>query len=105
MDHMIYADNSATTKLSETALKAMMPYLTEEYGNPSSLYDIGSRARKAVEEARATVAGVLNAAKPGEIFFTSGGSEADNWAIKGAARFQRSRTGEGGLYRHAAGRP
>ncbi len=94
MDHLIYADNSATTKLSQHALDAMMPYLTEEYGNASSLYEIGSRAKNAVETARAQVAKALNAAKPNEIYFTSGGSEADNWAIKGAARYQRSRKGK-----------
>lgn len=80
----VYADNAATTKLSETALNAMMPYLTETYGNASSLYRIGQEAHQGVKKARATVAEVLGAL-PEEIFFTSGGSEADNWAIKGVA--------------------
>lgn len=80
----VYADNAATTKLSETALDAMMPYLTETYGNASSLYRIGQEAHQGVKKARATVAEVLGAL-PEEIFFTSGGSEADNWAIKGVA--------------------
>lgn len=84
MDKLIYADNAATTKLSPAVLQAMMPYLTEEYGNPSSLYEFGSRAKEAVEKARAQVAAAIGA-DAHEIYFTSGGSEADNWAIKGAA--------------------
>lgn len=80
----VYADNAATTSLSKEALDAMMPYLTEHYGNPSSLYKLGTVTRKAVEQARETVAECINA-NPKEIFFLSGGSEADNWAIKGAA--------------------
>lgn len=85
MKERIYADNAATTRLTEPVLEAMMPYLTENYGNPSSLYGLGQRAKKAVEEARANVAALLGA-MPSEIFFTSGGSEADNWAIVGTAR-------------------
>lgn len=80
----VYADNAATTKLSERAFEAMKPYLTEIYGNPSSLYTEGVEARKAVDKAREDIAKCLNA-QPNEIFFLSGGSEADNWAIKGAA--------------------
>ncbi|MBQ6019041.1 MAG: cysteine desulfurase NifS [Clostridia bacterium] len=80
----IYADNAATTKMSKTALDAMLPFLTEIYGNPSSLYEIGQRAKEALEEARATVASAINA-EPNEIYFTSGGSEADNQAIRSAA--------------------
>lgn len=80
----VYADNAATTSLSKEALDAMMPYLTEHYGNPSSLYKLGTVTRKAVEQSRETVAECINA-DPKEIFFLSGGSEADNWAIKGAA--------------------
>ncbi|MBR2177496.1 MAG: cysteine desulfurase NifS [Clostridia bacterium] len=80
----IYADNAATTKLSERALKAMTPYLTEIFGNASSLYHEGIESRKGVDKARETFAECLNA-QPNEIFFLSGGSEADNWAIKGAA--------------------
>ncbi len=85
MNRMIYADNAATTKLSKTALDAMMPYLTEEYGNPSSLYAHGSKAKEGVEKAREQVAAAIGAAAR-EIYFTAGGSEADNWAIKGVAR-------------------
>ena len=80
----IYADNAATTKMSRTAIEAMLPYMDEIYGNPSSLYSIGQRAKEALEEAREIVAGKLNAS-PKEIFFTSGGSEADNQAIRSAA--------------------
>ncbi|MDD7290076.1 MAG: cysteine desulfurase NifS [Clostridiales bacterium] len=82
---MIYADNAATTKLSATSLAAMLPYLTEHYGNPSSLHSIGQDAAEALERARQTVAGCLGC-RPDEIYFTSGGSEADNQAILSAAR-------------------
>lgn len=84
MNKIIYADNAATTKLSPTAFEAMKPYLLDVYGNPSSLYKLGIQSRKAVDTARETVAECINA-EPREIFFLSGGSEADNWAIKGAA--------------------
>lgn len=80
----VYADNAATTKLSETALQAMMPYLTDTFGNASSLYRIGQDAHHGVQASRAAVAAVLGA-DTNEIYFTSGGSEADNWAIKGVA--------------------
>lgn len=82
----IYADNAATTALSPAVLEKMMPYLTEVYGNPSSLYSIGAKAKKAVEQARANIAKNLGAANANEIYFTSGGSESDNWAIKGVCR-------------------
>jgi len=82
--NFIYADNAATTKLSPQVLEKMMPYLTEEYGNASSLYDFGQKARTAVEKAREQV-GIAIGATAREIYFTSGGSEADNWAIKGVA--------------------
>ena len=85
----IYADNSATTKLSPVVLEKMMPYLTEVYGNPSSLYRIGGRAKEAVEAARENIARNLGAKRPSEIYFTSGGSESDNWALKGAAHALR----------------
>ncbi len=81
----VYADNAATTALSEKVLDKMMPYLTTVYGNPSSLYQIGSEAKDAVEEARETVAKLIGADNASEIYFTSGGSESDNWAIKGVA--------------------
>ena len=80
----VYADNAATTPVSKKVVEAIMPYLTEHFGNPSSLYETGQVAHRAVEKARMQVAAALNA-DPKEIFFTSGGSEADNWAIRGAA--------------------
>ena len=81
----VYADNAATTCVSKTALDAMMPYLTDQYGNPSSLYALGQRAKEALDESRETIARYINA-DPKEIYFTSGGSEADNQAIVSAAR-------------------
>lgn len=80
----IYADNAATTRMSRTAIDAMIPYMEEVYGNPSSLYEIGQKAKEALEEARAEVAAAINA-NPNEIYFTSGGSEADNQALRSAA--------------------
>ena len=80
----VYADNAATTPVSEKVVEAILPYMTEHFGNPSSLYSIGQTAFGAVQKAREQVAAVLGADAK-EIFFTSGGSEADNWAIRGAA--------------------
>ncbi len=80
----IYADNAATTAVSEEVLEAMLPYFREGYGNASSIYKLGRDAQKAVENAREKVAKAIGA-EPREIFFTSCGSEADNWAIKGTA--------------------
>ena len=82
----IYADNAATTRLSDTALKAMLPYLQEEYGNPSSLHSPGQRAQEALTEARARIAQRLGC-QPTEVIFTSGGSESDNQAIRSVAAF------------------
>lgn len=82
---MIYADNAATTKMSKTAIDAMLPYMEEYYGNPSSLYAFAQKAKEALEDARARVAACIGA-EPREIYFTSGGSEADNQAIMSAAR-------------------
>ena len=80
----IYADNAATTKMSRAAIDAMIPCLEEGYGNASSLYSIGQKAKEALEEARAEIASIIGA-EPREIIFTSGGSEADNQAIRSAA--------------------
>lgn len=80
----VYADNAATTQMSENALKAMMPLLTDIYGNPSSLHSVGQIAKEHLEAARETVAECIGA-DPKEIYFTSGGSEADNQAIRSAA--------------------
>ena len=77
---MIYLDNAATTALSETARKAMEPYLSGYYGNPSSIYRFGQEARKAVEESRQSIASLFHVS-PREIYFTGGGTEGDNWAI------------------------
>ncbi|MDY2922864.1 MAG: cysteine desulfurase family protein [Eubacterium sp.] len=77
----VYLDHAATTKLSKEALGAMLPYLLNEYGNPSSQYSMGERARKAVTKAREQIASTLSCS-PEEIFFTSGGTEADNWAFE-----------------------
>lgn len=82
---MIYADNAATTKMSRTAIEAMLPFMDELYGNPSSLYSFGQKAKEALESARERVASCLGC-EPREITFTSGGSEADNQAIFSAAR-------------------
>ncbi len=87
IERYVYADNAATTAVFPPVVEAMLPYLTEHYGNPSSLYTLGQTAHNAVEAARGQVAALLGA-QPEEIFFTSGGSEADNWAIRGAAEMQ-----------------
>ena len=81
----IYLDNASTTCMRPEVLEAMLPYFTEQYGNPSSIYPLGQDASDAVAEARGVLAGCIGA-QPREVFFTSGGSEADNWAIKGFAR-------------------
>ena len=81
----VYADNAATTKMSQTAIDAMLPYMTTVYGNPSSLHSVGQRAKEALDAARETVANCLGC-EPREIIFTSGGSEADNQAIISAAK-------------------
>ena len=82
----VYADNAATTSVSSFALDAMLPWLTEKYGNPSSLYGFGQEAREAVEKARQTLASCLGAASPREIYFTSCGTESDNQALNSCAR-------------------
>ncbi len=81
---IIYFDNAATTKVKEEVFKEMVPYLTQEYGNPSSIYNIGRKAKKAIEEAREKVAKLIGAEK-NDIYFTSCGSESDNTALKGIA--------------------
>ena len=81
----IYADNAATTKMSKAAIEAMLPYMDEIYGNPSSLHSVGQRANEALTDARMRIAALLNC-EPREITFTSGGSEADNQALISAAK-------------------
>ena len=90
MSRFVYADHAATTRLSDAALQAMLPYWKERYGNPSSLYAFAQQSKSDLEAARAQVAACLHAA-PEEIFFTSGGTEADNWALKGAAELRRAK--------------
>lgn len=91
MNRFVYADNAATTPMSESVFEAMKPFLTEFYGNPSSLYRIGREARRAVTEARMKVAHALNAKDPSEIIFTGGGSQADNLAIRGYVKGRSAR--------------
>lgn len=81
---MIYLDNAATTRMAPEVLDAMMPFFADIYGNPSTIYGLGSKARRAVAEAREHVSALIGA-KPEEIYFTSGGTEADNWALKAVA--------------------
>lgn len=90
MSKLIYADNAATAPLSPYALEAMLPYLTTNYGNPSSIYSVGRAAKKAIENAREKVAKAIGAL-PEEIFFTAGGTESDNWAIKAAAELKKNK--------------
>ena len=80
---MIYLDHAATTAVSKSAREAMLPYFSEDYGNPSSLYLFAQKAKKAVEDSRRSLAGLLDI-NPREVYFTSGGTEADNWAILSA---------------------
>lgn len=86
----IYLDNAATTAVSPEVLEAMMPYFCQVYGNPSSIHSTGRDARRAVDAARKQVAAAIGATAP-EIYFTAGGSESDNWAIKGTAFAKRSK--------------
>ncbi len=81
---MIYLDNAATTKAAPEVVEAMLPYFTEHYGNPSTIYSLGNESKKAISQARKTIADALGA-KAEEIYFTAGGSESDNWAIKATA--------------------
>ena len=83
MKTRIYLDNAATTKTSKEVVDAMLPYFTEDYGNPSSIYEIGQRSKEAITKAREKIAQVIGA-KTEEIYFTAGGSESDNWALKAA---------------------
>ncbi|MGN0512645.1 MAG: cysteine desulfurase NifS [Lachnospiraceae bacterium] len=84
MNNIIYLDNAATTSLDENAFEAMKPYLLNDFANPASIYQFASKSREAVENARDSIARILGA-KSSEIYFTAGGSESDNWAIKGVA--------------------
>ncbi|MDR0569910.1 MAG: cysteine desulfurase NifS [Clostridiales Family XIII bacterium] len=88
----VYLDYSATTPVKEEVLQAMLPYFTESYGNPSSLYSIGQDSKQALETAREQVAALIGAS-PREVFFTSSGTEADNWAVIGAAESMAKKGG------------
>ena len=90
MRQMIYLDNAATTKTRPEVVEAMLPYFTEYYGNPSSIYDFSSKSREAVAHARETIAASLGA-KTNEIYFTAGGSESDNWALVATAEAYASK--------------
>ena len=84
MSENIYLDNAATTRMYKEVKEAMEPYLEDEYGNASTEYKLGEKAKKAIEDAREKIAKAISA-NTSEIYFTSGGSESDNWAIKGVA--------------------
>ena len=86
----VYLDNSATTRMDSSVLEEMIPFLSDNYGNASSVYSIGRLSKKAIEDSREKVANILNC-RPDEIYFTSGGSESDNTAIKGIARANREK--------------
>ena len=90
MTKRIYVDNAATTKVAPEVVEAMLPYFTEGFGNPSSIYTEGRAARKALDKARGQVAAAIGA-EPNEIYFTGSGSEADNWAIRSTARALKSK--------------
>ena len=81
MGKMIYLDNAATTKTAPEVVQAMLPYFSEYYGNPSSIYDFAGKSKEAITKGREQIAEVLGAKKE-EIYFTAGGSESDNWALK-----------------------
>ena len=85
MNRLIYMDNAATTSVKPEVVESMLPYFTEEYANPSSIYNFAQKTKNAVEDARAVIADMLSADKPNEIYFTAGGSEADNWALVATA--------------------
>lgn len=90
MEKTIYLDNAATTRTKPEVVEAMLPYFTELYGNPSSIYDFSSPVKEAVAQARETIAGTIGALAK-DIYFTAGGSEADNWALKATAEAYRAK--------------
>lgn len=90
----IYLDNAATTPCRPEVVEAMLPYFSEKFGNPSAIYQLGQETQDAIQKAREDVAGVINAARPTEVFFTSGGSESDNWAIKGVMSAYKDKKGK-----------
>ena len=84
MKPLIYLDNAATTKTAKEVVDAMLPYFSEYYGNPSTIYGLGAKSKEAVTDAREAIAQSLGA-QTNEIYFTAGGSESDNWALKATA--------------------
>ena len=90
MKKVIYLDNAATTRVRPEVVEAMLPYFTEHYGNPSSVYDFSTPCKKAMAHTREVIAGSLGASE-NEIYFTNGGTEADNWALKAAAEAYASK--------------
>ena len=90
MTNLVYMDHAATTKLDKRAFEAMVPFLVEDYGNPSSIYSISRNPKAAIRKSRDTIARMINA-KSHEVYFTSGGTEANNWAIKGIAKANQSK--------------
>ena len=90
MKKLIYLDNAATTKTAPEVVEAMLPYFSEFYGNPSSIYSLAGESKKAIDQARETIAGALGA-QPEEIYFTAGGTESDNWALKATAEYYRKK--------------
>ena len=92
----IYADNAATTPLSPRALEAMMPYLTDRFGNPSGIHRVAREAARALADARGRMAELLGAQDPAEIVFTSGGTESDNWVLRGSAQLWREKQAQRG---------
>lgn len=90
MKQFVYLDNAATTKVRPEVVEAMLPYFTEVYGNASAIYDFGQKCKQAMEDSREIIAGALHT-KPANIYFTGGGSESDNWALKGVAEAYASK--------------
>ena len=84
MEKLIYLDNAATTKVSQSVVDAMLPFYTEYYGNASTVYSLGAKSKEAITESRERIAAALGASA-NELYFTAGGSESDNWALKATA--------------------
>lgn len=87
---VIYLDNAATTKVRKEVVDAMLPFFTEHYGNASAIYSVGAQAKEALTTAREQAAKVIGA-KPEEVYFTAGGSESDNWALKATAELYKDK--------------
>ena len=90
MNQVIYLDNAATTKVAPEVVEAMLPYFTENYGNPSSVYGFAAKNKEAITKQREIIANALGASKE-EIYFTAGGSESDNWALKATAEAYKTK--------------